>query len=104
MSKNKIIVVLLIMLSICVISLYTTYAYEENENPNNGPSFSTDNLIYTLKESTNKEIVVGAREEKFIDINLTNTYDTTIKYGMYYYMVNSTNLPNGVTITLYPNI
>ena len=100
MSKNKIIVVLLIMLSICVISLYTTYAYEGNEVINEGPLSSTNNLIYTLKESTNKEIVVGANEEKFIDINLKNTYETTIKYGMYYYMVSPTNLPEGVTITL----
>ena len=29
MSKNKIMIVLLIMLSIGIISLYTTYAYEE---------------------------------------------------------------------------
>ena len=50
MSKNKIIIVLLIMLSICVISLYTTYAYEGNEVINEGPLSSTNNLIYTLKE------------------------------------------------------
>ncbi len=100
MSKNKIIVVLLIMLSICIISFYTTYAYEENEVVNEGASSSTSNLIYTLKESSNKEIVVGANEEKFIDINLKNTYETTIKYGMYYYMMSPTNLPDGVTITL----
>ena len=32
MSKNKIIIFLLIMLSIGIISLYTTYAYEEENN------------------------------------------------------------------------
>ena len=81
MSKNKIIIVLLIMLSIAVISLYSTYAYEENTvNSFISPSESNYNLIYALKESTNKEITVGSKEEKFIDITLKNTYDATIKY------------------------
>lgn len=100
MSKNKIIIVLLIMLSVAIISLYTTYAYEENNNTVIEPSNSDYNLIYSLKESSNKEITVSAKEEKFIDINLTNTYDSTIKYGMYYYLINPTTLPDNVTITL----
>ena len=101
MSKNKIIIVLLIMLSIAVISLYTTYAYEENNNTFlTDPSISNYNLIYSLKESSNKEITVGPKEEKFIDINLHNTYTSTIKYGMYYYPISPTTLPSNVTITL----
>lgn len=101
MSKNKIIIVLLIMLSLSVISLYSTYAYEEdNTTINTIPSDSDYNLIYSLSESTNKEIIVGANEEKFIEISLKNTYDATIKYGMYYYMVNPTSLPENVTITM----
>lgn len=99
MSKNKIIVVLLIMLSIGIISLYTTFGYE-GENKIQEESNSDYNLIYSLKDSTNKEITVGAKEEKFIDITLKNTYDTTIKYGMYYYLTNPNNLPENVTITL----
>lgn len=99
MSKNKIIVVLLIMLSIGVISLYTTFGYE-GDNTNLEQSKSDYNLIYSLKEHTNKEITVAAKEEKFIDITLTNTYDSTIKYGMYYYLINPENLPDDVTITL----
>lgn len=101
MSKNKIFIVLLIMLSVSVISLYTTYAYEENnEVVTEHPSSSNYNLIYSLTESTNKEIIVEAKDEKFIDINLKNTYDATIKYGMYYYLINPTSLPDNVTITL----
>ena len=101
MSKNKIIIVLLIMLSIAVISLYTTYAYEENNNTFLvDPSISNYNLIYSLKESSNKEIALGPKEEKFIDINLHNTYKSTIKYGMYYYLISPTILPDNVTITL----
>lgn len=100
MSKNKIIIVLLIMLSVAVISLYTTYAFEENNNTLINPSGSDYNLIYSLKESSNKEITIGAKEEKFINIILTNTYSSTIKYGMYYYPISPTSLPNNVTITL----
>ena len=102
MSKNTIIIVLLIMLSISIVSLYTTYAYEENneEVKENEPSNSDYNLIYSLTESTNKEIIVGAKEEKFIDISLKNTYDATIKYGMYYFPINPTKLPDNVIITL----
>lgn len=101
MSKNKIIIVLLIMLSVSVISLYTTYAYEEeNVEIIDNPSYADHKLEYSLSESTNKEIIVGANEEKFIDINLQNTYEATVKYGMYYYLINPTSLPDNVTITL----
>ena len=97
MSKNKIIIVLLILLSIGVISLYTTYAYEDNNEELSNQHY---NLMYPLKESSNKEIAVGAKEEKFVDISLKNTYENTIRYGMYYYMINPTKLPDSVTITL----
>lgn len=100
MSKNKITIFLLIMLSISVVSLYTTYAYEEDTNLDIESSNTKYNLIYSLKESTNKEITVSAKEEKFIDISLKNTYDATIKYGMYYYLISPTSLPDKVTITL----
>ena len=95
MSKNKIIIVLLILLSIGIISLYTTYGYEDNNQQSNHY-----NLMYPLKESSNKEINVGSKEEKFIEINLKNTYENTIRYGMYYYLLSPTKLPDNVTITL----
>lgn len=100
MSKNKIIIVLLIMLSIGIISLYTTYAYEGNNTIIEEESNSDRNLIYSLKNSTNKEITVGPYEERFLDINLKNTYESTIKYGMYYYMITPEKLPENITITL----
>lgn len=100
MSKNKIIIVLLILLSIGIISLYTTYAYEDNNKFIEEESNSDYNLIYSLKNNTNKEIIVASKTEKFIDINLTNTYESTIRYGMYYYMINPERLPDNVVITL----
>ena len=97
MSKNKIIIVLLILLSIGVISLYTTYAYEDNNEELSNQHY---NLMYPLKESSNKEIAVGAKEEKFVDISLKNTYENTIRYGMYYYMISPTTLPSDTKISL----
>lgn len=99
MSKNKIIIVLVIILFIGIISLYTTFGYQE-ENKIDEKSNADYNLIYSLKNNSNKEIVVLANEEKFIDINLTNTYTSTIKYGMYYYLLNPNKLPDNVVITL----
>ena len=100
MSKNKIIIVLLIMLSIGIISLYTTYAYEEDNNTIIKEPVSDSNLIYLVKNSTNKEVSVGPKEQKFFDINLKNTYEATVRYGMYYYMINPEKLPDNVIITL----
>ena len=34
-----------------------------------------------------------------IDINLKNTYDATVRYGMYYYMINPQKLPDNIEIT-----
>lgn len=103
MSKNKIMIVLLIMLSIGVISLYTTFGYEGDKNIIEEESTSDHKITTSLKESTNKEIFVNAGEEKFIDINLKNTYNATIRYGMYYYMINPEKIPDNVTITLAEN-
>lgn len=101
MSKNKIIIVLLILLSIGVISLYTTYGLEENTNTGTPTGLDSSNtLMYSIKENSNKEIIINGNEEKFIDISLTNTYSSTIRYGMYYYMINPQKLPDNVTISL----
>ena len=57
-------------------------------------------IISSIKESTNKQISISALEEKFIDVSLKNTYESTIKYGMYYYLVTPEKLPDNIEITL----
>lgn len=99
MSKNKVIIVLLMLLSIGIVSLYTTFAYQDNDFMNE-QSDADYNFIYSLKDSSNKEISVNANEEKFVDIYLKNTYESTIKYGMYYYVISPNKLPDNVSITL----
>ena len=100
MSKNKIMIVLLMMLSIGIVSLYTTYAYEENKvSPDNIP-INSDNIIMSIKNSTSKEINIGPNEEKFFEINITNEEKSTIRYGIYYFMIEPQKLPDNVSITL----
>lgn len=99
MSKKLIITILLIMLSIGIVSLYSTFAYDE-EAVLLEESAADYNLIYSMKKSSNKQISVGANEEKYIDITLENIYESTVRYGMYYYPLMPENLPENVVIEL----
>ena len=101
MSKNKILIVLLMMLSIGIVSLYTTYAYEETNNMIIKESTSDHNLNFSLKISTDKEITINPNEEKFVDISIKNTfYEENVGYGTYYSMISPEKLPDNVTIEL----
>ena len=99
MSKKSIIVILLIMLSIGIISVYSTFAYDE-EAAKLDESNADYNLIYSMKENSNKQVTVGSGEEKYIDITLENTYESTVRYGMYYYLISPNSMPENVTIEL----
>ena len=102
MSKNKIIIVLLMMLSVGIISLYSTYAYEEDNSIDMilEESTANDNLQIQIKGSNNKEVVIGPKEERFYEITLNQPYDENVKYGIFYKMVSPEQLPSNVTITL----
>ena len=104
MNKNKIIIVLLIMLSIGIVSLYTTYAYEEEYNnfikEQSNANYNVE-LPVKDKDDKNKEIFLNSNEETFIDISIKNDKEKgTVGYGTYYYMKNPEKLPDGVTISL----
>lgn len=100
MSKKSILVILFLMLlSVGGLTLYNTFAYNE-EASKLDESIADYNLIYSLKENSNKHISVSPKEEKYIDIELNNTYSSTVKYGMYYYLVSPNNMPDNVRITL----
>ena len=99
MSKKSILIILLLMLVVGVVSLYSTFAYNE-EATNLDESRADYNLIYSIQENANKQITVGPNEEKYVDITLYNPYEATVRYGMYYYLMNIERLPENVTITL----
>jgi len=99
MSKRSIVAILMMVFSFSIISIYSTYAFNNEVLPLD-ESKSDYNLIYSISEKSNRQITVNSNETKFVDISLTNTYDSTIRYGMFYYAVNPEILPSGVTITL----
>lgn len=100
MSKKSILIILFLMLfSVGGITLYNTFAY--NAEASKLEASNADyNIVYSLKEKSNKYISVPANQDKYIDIELNNTYTSTIKYGMYYLLVNPKQKPNNVDITL----
>lgn len=99
MSKKSIVAILMMIFSIGIISMYTTYAFD-NEVGTLGESTADHNLIYSISENSNRQISLMAGETKFVDIALTNTLSSPIEYGMYYYAVNPDVLPDGVKISL----
>lgn len=99
MNKRIVTVVIISLITIVLISLYTTFAFNE-EDRKLSESKADFNLIYDLKEESSRQVIVGAMEEKFVDIVLNNTYNSNVKYGMYYYLIKPNKLPDGVSITL----
>ena len=100
MSKKSILIVLfLLLLSVGGITLYNTFAYDA-EASKLDDSNADYNIIYSLKENSDKYITVPAKQEKYVDIELKNTYTSTIKYGMYYLFINPKEGNNNVSIKL----
>ena len=99
MNKKQIVMLMLIAaFSVGIISLYTTFAYDE-EAAHLGESNANYNLIYSIRNSSNKKILVNAHDEKYVDVSLTNTYEAMLKYGMYYKLLN-TNNNDGIAINI----
>lgn len=99
MSKKSIVAVLMMIFSAGIISMYTTYAFD-NEVGTLGESNADYNLIYSISENSNQQLSLMSGEVKYVDIALTNTLSSSIEYGMYYYAVNPEKLPDDVEISL----
>ena len=100
MTKKSIYIVLFIMLfTVCILSLYTTFAYDE-EAKKLDESTANYNLIYSLKDASNKQITVASKETKYVDIKLNNAYNSTVKYGMYYRLLKPNKMPDNINISL----
>ena len=97
--KNKMIIIsFALVVVIIVVSLYTTFAYNDN---NNGLTKSNAdiNLEYSTKDDNSQEVIINHGEEKYIDISLKNTYTSKVKYGIYYKMISPNKTPSGLNIT-----
>ena len=53
-----------------------------------------------LKDKSSKRVVLSAREVKYLEINLENPYDSSVRYGMYYYVLNDNSNRDKLSITL----
>ena len=94
--KNKMIIIsFALVVVIIVVSLYTTFAYNDN---NNGLTKSNAdiNLEYSTKDDNSQEVIINHGEEKYIDISLKNTYTSKVKYGIYYKMISPNKTPSGL--------
>ena len=102
MNKKNVFIILFVMLfTTLVVSLYSTFALDENVNKLDDSS-ADYNLVYTLKNEAGQSVNVNALTTKYIDIVLENTYEGNIKYGMYYKLLSPNKLPDNVNITLAP--
>ena len=98
MTKKSIYIILFIMLfTISILSIYTTFAYDEETEKISTANY---NLIYSLKEASNKQISVASKETKCVDIILNNTYNSTVKYGMYYRLLKPNKMPDNINVSL----
>ena len=103
MNKKSIIIILAIMsIAFIIISLYSTFAIDED-------SFKLDNstadynLTYSLNDNNYQEVKVNSNDELYVDLNFTNNYDSNVKYGAYYRLIEPSSVPDGLTITLSPD-
>ena len=103
MNKKQIVALLLVLaLAISVVSIYSTFAYNEEATQLND-SQANYNLVYSLKELSNRNISLNAKEETFVDIVITNSYDVTLKYGAYYQLINSKESSENINIRITEN-
>jgi hypothetical protein len=99
MKKRLIIIISIIIIFIGVLSIYRTFAVNSNNNLKNETE-SDINLSYTLKNNDNMNVVVNAKEEKYVDMTLTKGYSEKVKYGIYYQMLDPKEVPNGLNVLI----
>lgn len=99
MQKKSIFIVLIVLVfAFSILSLYSSFAYNEEEN-DLGDSDANYNLIYSLKDENSKKVSVASNDYIYIDIDFTNNYNYAVRYGTYYYLIDPTTLPTGVEIS-----
>ena len=100
MNKKSILTISAIVLTaIAIISLYSTFAFNEQEATLD-KSNANYNLVYSLHESDSKEVSVSSGDEVYIDLKVTNTYNSNVKYGAYYAMIKPNNSPKEFEVTM----
>ena len=100
MNKKSIFLILFIMaISVSIISIYSTFAYDE-EAAKLDESTADYNLLYTIRKNSENQVFVSPGETKLVDITLKNDYEAVVKYGLYYHLLSPNSMPANVTISL----
>lgn len=96
--KKRLIIIAIIIISIGLVSLYATFALNDNHNLDD--SDSDINLSYVLNNESDMSVSVGKYDEKYVDMILKNNYKEKVKYGVYYKVNDMDTLPLGVNIII----
>ncbi len=99
MKKRLILIGIILIITVGLLSLYRTFSLSEDEKNNVMPSFNDYLLTYSLKEDTNN-IIIGSKEEKYVDINLKNIYSSSVRYGVYYVMNEPKEVVDGLIVNI----
>ena len=97
-KKTVVVFAFILMVSFGIISLYTTFAYNE-ETMGLEESTANNNITFTLNNLRKQEVVIGKNEEKLVDIVIKNTYDSVTRYGLCYKLISPENIPANLIIT-----
>lgn len=80
MKKNRIALILIVLITIIIASLYGTFALISDQMDDNANADYT----FVIGNISNQKIIVSSNETKTIDIHLTNPYDGALNYGVVY--------------------
>ncbi len=102
MKKRLLLIGVIVITAIVMLSLYRTFSLSENKDTGIIPSNGDLLLTYSLNNSSNY-INVSINEEKYVDINLKNIYNSSVKYGIYYVMKEPKQIVPGLMISIDEN-
>lgn len=95
MSKNKIMIIIIIFISVIIISLYGTFAMITNQvNETKNVDFA-----FIIGKNTNQEIIISSNTTKTFDITLDNPYEGPLNYGLTYSVNENYDINIGVLNT-----
>ncbi len=96
-DKKELIIITVLTFLIALTGLFATYAIDTSLSYNDTTEYDMS-LSFDLSASTNKQVTIQAGKTKFFDIDVKNSNNGTIQYGIAYSMVTPSTLPDGVTI------
>jgi len=95
MTKNKIMILIAIFVSIIIVSLYGTFAMITNQTI----SPEDVDFAFIIGKTTHQKIIISSNTTKTFDITLENPYEGALNYGLTYSVENNYEINIGVLNT-----